>query len=219
MSESIINVLIVEDSKLDATLLTKMLASPAPEKYHVTLTAVLSDALHATEREQFDVIISDLSLPDSAGLATVSKLRWAATHSAIIVISGTEDSAVALQAVRQGAQDYLVKGQYDVGELRHAIRYAIERHRLQMALQESEKHYRHLLEATTDYTYRVTLVDGVAVKTEHSLTCASVTGYTPADYDADPRLWLRMVHPDDEEMVIEQARRVSSGETLPPLEH
>ncbi len=219
MSEQTISVLIVEDSKVDSALLTKMLAASAHEKYRVILTTHLGEALKAVERAQFDVIISDLSLPDSVGLATVSKLRWAAMHSAIIVISGTEDGPVATQAVREGAQDYLVKGQYDAGELRHAIRYAIERHRLQTALQESEKHYRHLLEATTDYTYRVTLADGKAVKTEHSLTCAAVTGYTPAEYDADGGLWFRMVHPDDEASVLEQAKRVASGETLPPLEH
>jgi len=213
------SVLIVEDSQLDSTLLMKMLGASKPEKYHVTLTTNLKEGATAAGREHFDVIICDLSLPDSVGLATVSKLRWAATRSAIIVISGTEEDQVVMQAVRQGAQDYLVKGRYDAAELRHAIRYAIERHRLQTALEESEKHYRRLLEATTDYTYRVTLGNGKALRTEHSLTCASVTGYSPAEYVADPRLWLRMVHPEDEEAVVEQAKRVAAGEAVPPIEH
>lgn len=219
MSEPVTNVLIVEDSKLDSALLTKMLGAASPEKFRVTLKASLADALAEIQRDKFEVIIADLSLPDSSGLTTVAKLRWATTHAAIIVISGTEEGPLALEAVRGGAQDYLVKGRYDAGDLRHAIRYAIERHRLKTALAESEKHYRRLLEATTDYTYRVTLRDGKAVKTEHSLTCASVTGYTPAEYDADPRLWLRMVHPDDEEIVLDQARHVALGEAVPAIEH
>jgi PAS domain S-box-containing protein len=219
MSQPTIRVLIVEDSSVDSALLTKMLRAASPEKFTVILKSRLDEAIAVLEHESFEVIITDLSLPDSSGLAGVAKLRWSAPHSAIIVISGTEEGPLASQAVREGAQDYLVKGRYDAAELRHAIRYAIERHRLQTALQESEKHYRHLLEATTDYTYRVTLKDGKAIKTEHSLTCAAVTGYTPAEYEADPRLWLRMVHPEDEQIVLEQARRASAGEIIPPIEH
>jgi PAS domain S-box-containing protein len=218
MSAQPTKVLIVEDSKMDSALLMKTLEASA-EKYSVRLTTQVSEAVEVATHEHFDVIICDLSLPDSTGLDTVKKLRWMATRSAIIVISGTEDTEVALQAVRQGAQDYLVKGQYHAAELRRTIRYAIERHRLQTALHESEKHFRRLLEATTDYTYRVTLDNGQAVKTEHSLTCASVTGYTPVEYQTDPRLWLRMVHPDDEAAVIEQAKRASTGEAAPTIEH
>src|SRR6266498_2383633 len=142
-----------------------MLSASAPAKFKITYSGSLAEAEAVASKSKFDVIICDLTLPDSSGLSTFRRLRSVAGLSAILVISGTEDEELATDAVREGAQDYLVKGQFDPAELRHAIRYAIERHRLQTALQQSEKHYRHLLEAITDYTYRVTVRDGKAFKT------------------------------------------------------
>src|SRR6185436_3593329 len=137
----------------------------------------------------------------------------------IIVISGTDDEELALKAMREGAQDYLVKGRFDAHGLRRALNYAIERRRAEQVLAESEKHYRHLLESITDYTYLVKLQDGFVLETTHSTTCASVTGYTAEQYKADSRLWLRMVHREDQPAVLEQAQRVMRGETPPPIEH
>jgi len=219
MNEQTTTVLIVEDSRTDSTLLARMLPATGPTNFQVVQASDLKQAEAAAAKQFFDVIICDLALPDSTGLQTVSRLRACAPRSAILIISGTDDETVAVEAVRQGAQDYLVKGKFDAAALRHAIRYAIERGRLQIALEESEKHYRHLLEAITDYTYRVTVVGGEAVATVHSPTCVSVTGYTPAQYDDDPKLWLRMVHPEDQPAVVQQARRVAVGENVPPLEH
>jgi PAS domain S-box-containing protein len=137
----------------------------------------------------------------------------------IIVLSGVDDETLAIKAVREGAQDYLVKGRVDSHSLSRAISYAIERHRADHALQESEKHYKHLLESITDYSYNVLLEDGRPVKTTHGPGCISVTGYTPEDYNADLTLWHRMVHEADRPAVEEQARQILAGETPPPLEH
>ena len=87
------------------------------------------------------------------------------------------------------------------------------------SLQDSERHYKHLLESITDYTYAVQLRDGAVVATTHSPTCISVTGYTAEQFQADPELWLRMVQPDDQPAVVEQAARVTRGEMPPALDH
>ena len=219
MREQTTNVLIVEDSAVDSSLLMKMLAHGNGASFQVTHAAQLSEAKEFLAQRDFDVIISDLTLPDSSGLNTFGQLREAAPHSAILVISGTDDEDLALRAVREGAQEYFVKGRFDAAGLRRAIRYAIERHHLGAALIESQQHYKHLLESITDYTYAVKLRADKVVETVHSPTCLSVTGYSAEDYRNDPGLWFRMVHPEDQPAVLEQANRAKRGETPPPLDH
>jgi PAS domain S-box-containing protein len=87
------------------------------------------------------------------------------------------------------------------------------------ALRKSEERYRRLLASVTDYVYTVTVVDGQPVSTSHGPGCVAVTGYAAEEYAADPFLWHRMVHEDDQAAVTEQARRVLNGEGAPPLEH
>jgi diguanylate cyclase (GGDEF)-like protein/PAS domain S-box-containing protein len=89
----------------------------------------------------------------------------------------------------------------------------------EFALRESEERYRRLLESVTDYVYTVTLKDGQAVATEHGEGCLDVTGYTAAEYVADPLLWFRMVHEDDREAVLAQIGMLHQGMDAPPIEH
>ena len=211
-------VLIVEDNAMDSSLIAKMLLH-GERGFEVIQAPRLLEAEAHLKRGPVDVIISDLTLPDSTGLATFTRLNALAAASPIIVISGTDDEELALRAVREGAQDYLVKGRFDAASLRRALNYAIERHRIEEALVESEAHYRHLLESITDYTYTVTVRDGEVVGTVHNPTCVSVTGFTVEQYQNDPKLWLRMVHAEDRPAIIQQARRASLGETPPSIEH
>ena len=203
---------------MDSSLMAKMLRH-GDDGFEVVHAARLLEAEEQLGRGPFHVVISDLTLPDAQGLNSFTRLKAAAGHAPIIVVSGTDDEELALTAVREGAQDYLVKGRFDAHSLRRTIKYAIERHRIERTLIESEAHYRHLLEAITDYTYIVKLKHGEVLDTIHSPKCISVTGYTPEQYQADPRLWLRMVHRDDQRAIVEQAQRASRGETPPPVEH
>lgn len=94
-----------------------------------------------------------------------------------------------------------------------------ERQEFAQALGESEQRYRRLLAATTDYIYTVTLVNGRPGTTSHGPGCAAVTGYTSAEFAADPYLWYRVIHEEDRPLVLAQADRILAGETPPPLEH
>jgi PAS domain S-box-containing protein len=86
-------------------------------------------------------------------------------------------------------------------------------------LRESEKRYRELLGAVTSYTYSVRLQNGVPVVTEHSPGSLAATGYTRADFERDPYLWITMVHPDDRDKVRAYVERVLRHERVPPIEH
>ncbi|MEI6415265.1 MAG: response regulator, partial [Pseudomonadota bacterium] len=99
----------------------------------------LAEGLDAIRQEPPDVVLLDLSLPDSSGIATVRTLRAVAPNLAIIVLTGHDDDALADTALEAGAQDYLVKGQFDQEALRRAIRHAIVRNRLESELQSARK--------------------------------------------------------------------------------
>jgi PAS domain S-box-containing protein len=94
-----------------------------------------------------------------------------------------------------------------------------ERTKTQSTLRESEKRYKQLLDSVTDYIYTVLIRDNRPVATVHGPGCASVTGYTPEDYAADPGLWYRMVYEPDRAAVMAQAAGILAGEPVPALEH
>jgi PAS domain S-box-containing protein len=211
-------ILIVEDNAMDSSLLAKMLRH-GHEEFDIVRCERLAEAVAHLTEEHFHAVISDLTLPDSQGIATFSRLHDIAGPAPIIVISGTDDEQLALAAVREGAQDYLVKGRFDAAGLRRAIQYAIEREQSDRALQESERHYKWLLEAITDHTYFVKLREGVAVETIHQPTCEGITGWTAAQFAAQPGLWLQAVHPEDRDAFMEQATTACRGERPRTLEH
>jgi PAS domain S-box-containing protein len=100
-----------------------------------------------------------------------------------------------------------------------AQRELAQRRQAEEALQESEERYQRITRAVTDYIYAVRVEDGRPVETSHGPGCVAVTGYTSAEFGADPHLWLRMVDELDRPTVVEQARRVLTGEDSQPLEH
>ena len=217
--EKPIKILLIEDSSFDARLLQILLSEHATTHFQWTCAERLADGLKRLRAEAFDVVLSDLTLPDSHGLDTFQWLRSQAPDVPIIVLSGTDDENLAIRAVREGAQDYLVKGKFDAHILSRCIRYSIERHRVEAALQASEKHYKSLLESITDYTYTVHLQNGQPMRSTHGMGCLTVTGYSPSEYDSDSELWLKMVHEADRPLVLEQAQKVVAGKLPPPLEH
>lgn len=214
-----IKVLLVEDNTADARLFRELLREIASSEFELTTVPRLNEALARVAADRFDVVLTDLSLLDSHGLETFRALHRSASHLPIIVLSGVDDETLAVSAVREGAQDYLVKSRIDPHLLGRSIRYAIERHHAEEALQESEQHYKHLLESITDYTYTVRLANGQAGEAVHGPGCVAVTGYKPEDYARDSGLWYRMVPEADRQSVVQQISRVAGGETPPPLEH
>lgn len=87
------------------------------------------------------------------------------------------------------------------------------------ALRESEARYRRITEGLTDYLYTVRLENGQVVETTQSPACQVVTGYKPADFTANPNLWIQMVAPEDRERVLTHVERIMAGESVPPIEH
>ena len=138
MNDTAIHVLLIEDNPDDAFLIQEMLdeAGGKSRRFVVTHTERLVTGMERLARNRIDVVLLDLGLPDSQGLETFATAHARAPSVPIVVLSGLDDEALALEAVEQGAQDYLVKGQVEGRSLLRALRYAIERQRAEEALQQ-----------------------------------------------------------------------------------
>ena len=131
------NVLLVEDNPGDARLLHEMLKDVQGAQFNLTDVARLQDALELLRGQSFDIVLLDLRLPDSQGFDTFTRMSSEFPNVPIVVMTGLQDETVALRAVQEGAQDYLVKGQVDGEQLARSLRYAIVRHAAQRVRQES----------------------------------------------------------------------------------
>jgi CheY-like chemotaxis protein len=122
-------VLLVEDSAGDAGLVREMLAASEGDRYHYGVVHVtrISEAVHRLGQDDVDVILLDLGLPDAVGSAALMAIQPHSGWTPIVVLTGREDEALALECIRLGAQDYLAKADIRPMSLRRSINYAIDR--------------------------------------------------------------------------------------------
>jgi CheY-like chemotaxis protein len=131
-----LRILVIEDNPADADYIKETLPGTGPVNFQIESVARLSEALARLESKGMDLVLLDLGLPDSQGLETLHKLHTAVPDIPVIVLTGTDDQELAVAAVRDGAQDYLVKGQVNESLLTRAARYALERQRVDKALRQ-----------------------------------------------------------------------------------
>ncbi len=132
-----IHVLLVEDNEEHVQFLTRLLLTAEGAQFHVASAGSLRDGLEAFRERKPDVILLDLTLPDSDGLETFIHAIEQAREVPIVVLSGINDVALAIETVQLGAQDYLVKGHVDNHLLLRSLQYAIERKRIQLQLKRA----------------------------------------------------------------------------------
>ena len=135
-----IKLLLVEDNLQDAHLTQDLFAVCSPDQFEFVHVNTLAEALRRLGRERFEAVLLDLSLPDTKGLDTVSQMLATSPGVPVVILSGWGDEAVGLEAVRKGAQDFLVKGQGNGAILTRAVRYAIERKRAEDRLAYYAQH-------------------------------------------------------------------------------
>jgi len=130
-----LNILLVEDNPGDARLFKEALNEADALNFVLLHCTSLAQALERLPTAQPDVIVVDLGLPDAFGIDVVRRTRLGAPAVPVVVLTSRTDEALGLQALHEGAQDYLIKGELDPRLLTRALRYAIERHRMQATLQ------------------------------------------------------------------------------------
>ncbi len=174
MSEQPTNILLIEDNPGDADLVRlRLIEGKAP--MDVNRVERLSDGLASLSQQSPTVVLLDLNLPDSRGAETFRKILEKAPDVPVVILSGQDDEALAIKAVHQGVQDYLVKGDFNGKQLERTLRYAVERQALLRSLEMSRKqqiefknqflsHVSHELRTplTCIHQYVSLLLDGLA---------------------------------------------------------
>ena len=189
-----VRLLLVEDNVDDAELIRTKLARGRRLRVEVTHVDRLEKGLAQLAAGDHDVVLLDFSLPDSFGLDTFRRAHTAAPRVPIIVLTSLDDNELAVQAVREGAQDYLVKREADTRLLVRSILYAMERQRADDALRDSEERFALAARGVNDGLWDWNLVND---RVFFSPRWKSMLGFAEAEVGDSPREWLDRIHPDD----------------------
>lgn len=139
-----LSILIIEDNPSDSFLIEQMLSSSELSIQKIYTAERLDEGIALIKENSISIVLSDLSLPDSFGLNTFLQIRKKFSYIPIIILTGLSDSEMALDALKQGAQDYLVKGEFNTPFLVKSIRYSIERKKAEEQVLISEEKYRQI---------------------------------------------------------------------------
>jgi signal transduction histidine kinase len=151
-----LNILLIEDNFRDARLLSEILTEASYQEapgttFKIDHAEQLKQGIDYLKNGEYDIVLLDLTLPDSQGLSTFEAIQENADTQPIIVLSGLNDSGVAVDAVRKGAQDYLVKGEVSGHLLWRAMSYALERKQIEEKLKEVNKNLKQLDKLKNDF--------------------------------------------------------------------
>jgi len=188
-------ILVVEDEKVFAEVVRDIVTEEGRGCYVVTVTGNLATAIGQLAQHRFDLILLDLTLPDQQGLNTFLAIQKSAPLVPVIVLSGMSDEEVALQALRAGAQDYLLKNEFDGRLLARAIRYSIERKAVEARLRESEEFFRLISENVTDL---ISVVDQSGKRLYNSPSYQAVLGQRDELTGTNS---FAEIHPEDREVI------------------
>jgi signal transduction histidine kinase len=178
MSKKALQVLLVEDNAGDARLLREMFSKEKAGSFELCHLTHMREAEARLRAGGVDIVLLDMGLPDGHGLDTLRRARTACPDVVMIVLTGMEDEALAAEAMKEGAQDYLIKGQIENRALPRALRHAIERQRMQRETELMRKnevqlrddflsHVSHELRSplTSIYSFSTIIADGLAGET------------------------------------------------------
>ncbi len=174
-SRSIKRILLVEDNPGDARLLREMLNEEGAYRTELTLVGCMEDAESYLTNHEIDIILLDLGLPDAEGLDALRRIRAAAPRVSVVVLTGRDEESLSGQALQEGAQDYLIKGQIDSRSLLRALRYAIERKTMEEALFVEKERAQVTLNSIGD---AVVCADITGKITFLNLVAEKITGWT-----------------------------------------
>lgn len=180
MSVDDLHVLLIEDSETDRVMIEGLLRQALGTTCRITRTERLADGLVCVETGDIDAVMLDLTLPDSVGPGACERIRECSPDTPVIVLTGIDDEATALESLNRGAQDYLVKGRIDARLLSRAVRYAVERKRTDVELQNAHQQIeRQRHEAELAHLARLNTMGEMASGMAHELNqpLTALVGY------------------------------------------
>jgi PAS domain S-box-containing protein len=183
MKQKPLQVLLVEDNAGDVRLFREMFRNERPGSFELTHVGRMDEAELHLARGATDIVLVDMGLPDEHGLASVRRSLAAAPNVPVIVLTGLEDEALAAEAMKAGAQDYLIKGQIENRALPRALRHAIERHQLDLRLRDQQFYTRSLIDSSIN---ALMITDPHGVITDVNEQMAVLTGCTRGELIGTP---------------------------------
>lgn len=200
-----LNILTVEDNEADLYLLQSMLKSTTLSIGELYTADRVREAKELLNTRPIHLVLLDLSLPDSLGIETFFGIRDVAADVPVIILTGLSDTNLALEAIKEGAQDYLVKGEFDENLLSKSIQYSLERtHNLEV-LRQSNERYDMVIRATNDAIWDWNLVTNEVFLVGDAYK--KIFGYDIVNAVTPHQLWGNALHPDDKNRVIHKLAR------------
>jgi diguanylate cyclase (GGDEF)-like protein len=201
-----LRILLVEDDSDQAAFTQAMLQTASAAYVRLDHTTSVREAIDRLSGQSYDVALLDLGLPDAQELEALNSLVGAAPDLPLVILTGTENDALALQAVKSGAQDYLVKGQATPEVVFRAIRYAIER-------KQSELHIRHLAyyDSLTLLPNRRLLMEHLGQTLRRASRAGSIVGIFFIDIDRFKQINDEFGHAVGDSVLTQLAARLSAS--------
>lgn len=197
-SQQAVSILVVEDDPGDFGLIRAYVRLAefgiSGDKKPVVWAKTLAEGISAAKSDKPDIVLLDLSLPDSTGLGTVQAMRAALPGVPIVVLTGYDNNALATAALQSGAQDYLVKGQFDHDALGRTVRHALVRSILELQLKESVQRLELALSGGDLGAWDWHLLGDNVTFNER---WCEMLGYTLNEIEPVVSSWKKLVHPDD----------------------
>lgn len=192
-----IQILIIEDNMGDAILLKETFSQTGIKIAAIEHVQTLEAAFVYLKTQKTDIIFLDLSLPDSSGIESFIALQQYSGVTPIVILTGIKDTRIALEAINEGAQDFLLKGDLDENILTKTILYSIERKRISASLRISNERYNLVAEATNDMVWDWDLANNKIYRSKKGWD--KLIGIVRDDeYNHPDSIWNR-IHPDDKE--------------------
>ncbi|MBR30458.1 MAG: hypothetical protein CMN77_04045 [Spirochaetaceae bacterium] len=207
MNSASIQLLLIEDNPVAARL-TMAILEQEPD-FQVHQTESLAEAYQSISSQEFDAVLLDLYLPDGEGLDTFRSFHNRCPQIPVVILSGLDDRDVALEAVKEGAQDFLVKGEMDALLLKKSLRHSIERKKIESALKESEERYALAARGANDGIWDW---DITGKKFYFSRRFLSMMGLGPDQAPLDLQSWSALLHPDDGPAFLDLMSRHIEGD-------
>ena len=208
-----LNILTVEDNPADLFMVERMLQSSRLEIENLYSAERVGQACQILETQDIHLVLLDLTLPDSFGINSFLHLKPLVQKIPVIILSGLPDTKLALDAIKEGAQDYLIKGEFDSQLLEKSMQYSLERKRNLESLRVSNERFNTVATATNDVIWDWDLetnevfVVGDAYK--------RLFGYDIVNSSSPKEFWEGIIHPEDKDRVLEKlGRTIGDGTAL-----
>jgi CheY-like chemotaxis protein len=220
--KEMLTILVIEDAKADTEMI-RIYLEEAKNKYQLRCAESLSEGFYIIEEHPIDLVLLDLNLPDSNGFNTLRRFIEKAPHVPVVVMTGINDQRKGTESVRAGAQDYLVKGEFESRQLIKAIRYSLERFRLQADAEDratkasDEKSRLEALQKMASLgDWEMDIVNNTMTWSGELFQIFQLSPHSLSPSLSD---YLRYVHRDDRDQVEAFFEKAVRYEEYGPLEH